>query len=64
MAHIVIVGAGIGGMPAAYEMRSKLAPQYKVTAIAQITLSLGLPCPRQAGSTGRQRFIFSSRSSS
>ena len=25
MAHIVIIGAGIGGMPMAYEMREKLA---------------------------------------
>jgi sulfide:quinone oxidoreductase len=24
MAHVVIVGAGIGGMPAAYEMRERL----------------------------------------
>ena len=24
MAHVVIMGAGIGGMPAAYEMRDKL----------------------------------------
>ncbi|MDD2179147.1 NAD(P)/FAD-dependent oxidoreductase [Acidovorax sp. D2M1] len=36
MAHIVIVGAGIGGMPAAYEMRSKLAPQDKVTVISAV----------------------------
>ena len=26
MAHIVIIGAGTGGMPAAYEMRHALCP--------------------------------------
>jgi len=25
MAHIVVIGAGIGGMPAAYELRGKLS---------------------------------------
>ena len=34
MAHIVIMGAGIGGMPAAYEMREKLDKQHKVTVIS------------------------------
>src|SRR5512135_570824 len=33
MAHIVIMGAGIGGMPAAYEMREKLDKKHKVTVI-------------------------------
>jgi sulfide:quinone oxidoreductase len=33
MAHIVIVGAGIGGMPAAYEMRDKLPREHKVTVV-------------------------------
>ena len=27
MAHIVVIGAGIGGMPAAYELRGKLSTQ-------------------------------------
>ena len=26
MAHIVVIGAGIGGRPAAYELRGKLEP--------------------------------------
>ena len=33
MAHIVIVGAGIGGMPAAYEMREKLGTEHRVTVV-------------------------------
>ena len=33
MAHIVIIGAGIGGMPMAYEMREFARPQDKVTVI-------------------------------
>ncbi|MFZ5523144.1 MAG: NAD(P)/FAD-dependent oxidoreductase [Pseudomonadota bacterium] len=34
MAHIVIMGAGIGGMPAAYEMQEKLGKGDKVTVIS------------------------------
>jgi len=34
MAHVVIMGAGIGGMPAAYEMREKLGKGDKVTVIS------------------------------
>lgn len=33
MAHIVIIGAGTGGMPAAYEMREALGREHKVTLI-------------------------------
>jgi sulfide:quinone oxidoreductase len=33
MAHIVIMGAGTGGMPAAYEMRAALDKSHKVTVI-------------------------------
>lgn len=33
MAHIVILGAGLGGMPAAYEMRAALAREHKVTVV-------------------------------
>jgi len=33
MAHIVILGAGIGGMPAAYEARELLGKDHKITAI-------------------------------
>lgn len=34
MAHIVIMGAGIGGMPAAYEMQEKIRKGDKVTLIS------------------------------
>jgi sulfide:quinone oxidoreductase len=33
MAHIVIVGAGIGGLPAAYEMREALGKEHRVTVV-------------------------------
>jgi len=33
MAHIVIIGAGTGGMPAAYEMRKALGKEHKITVI-------------------------------
>ncbi|MEO8525750.1 MAG: hypothetical protein ABI460_13590 [Caldimonas sp.] len=31
MAHIVILGAGIGGMPAAYELRALLDSTHRIT---------------------------------
>ncbi|CAG0959930.1 partial sulfide:quinone oxidoreductase, partial [Anaerolineae bacterium] len=33
MAHIVVLGAGIGGMPAAYEIREKIGSGHQVTLI-------------------------------
>ena len=33
MAHIVILGAGTGGMPAAYELRAKIDKSHKITVI-------------------------------
>ena len=33
MAHVVILGAGTGGMPCAYEMKEALGAQHKVTVI-------------------------------
>ncbi|MDE2605846.1 MAG: FAD-dependent oxidoreductase [Burkholderiales bacterium] len=33
MAHIVVLGAGTGGMPAAYELREKLGKQHRVTVV-------------------------------
>ncbi len=36
MAHIVIMGAGLGGMPAAYEMRAMLGAQHKVTVVSAL----------------------------
>ncbi len=34
MAHIVILGAGIGGMPLAFEMRAKLKPGDHITVVS------------------------------
>ncbi|MDQ6976972.1 MAG: FAD/NAD(P)-binding oxidoreductase, partial [Ghiorsea sp.] len=37
MAHVVIIGAGIGGMPAAYEMQAalkKVGKEHEVTVIS------------------------------
>lgn len=36
MAHIVIMGAGIGGMPAAYEMRASLGKEHQVTVVSAV----------------------------
>jgi sulfide:quinone oxidoreductase len=36
MAHIVILGAGLGGMPAAYEMREHLPKAHKVTVVSAV----------------------------
>ncbi|MGD8525969.1 MAG: FAD-dependent oxidoreductase [Thioalkalispiraceae bacterium] len=33
MAHIVVLGAGIGGLPAAYELREALASEHDITVI-------------------------------
>ena len=33
MAHVVILGAGTGGLPAAYDMRAALGPEHKITLI-------------------------------
>ena len=36
MAHIVIPGAGIGGMPLAYEMREAARPEVRITVISNV----------------------------
>ena len=33
MAHIVIVGSGLGGMPMAFEMKEKLRPGDRLTVL-------------------------------
>lgn len=35
MAHVVIIGAGTGGMPCAYEMRDALDKQHQITMISE-----------------------------
>jgi sulfide:quinone oxidoreductase len=34
MAHIVIIGAGLGGMPMAYEMKELARPGDRVTVVS------------------------------
>jgi sulfide:quinone oxidoreductase len=34
MAHIVVIGAGTGGVPAAYELRHALGPEHRITLIS------------------------------
>lgn len=36
MAHIIIMGAGIGGMPAAYEMRASLPKEHRITVVSAV----------------------------
>ena len=33
MAHVVVLGAGTGGMPAAYELREQLGSEHQVTVV-------------------------------
>jgi sulfide:quinone oxidoreductase len=33
MAHIVVLGAGIGGMPAAFELRAALGKEHRITVV-------------------------------
>ena len=33
MAHIIVLGAGIGGMPAAYELRAHLGKEHRITVV-------------------------------
>jgi sulfide:quinone oxidoreductase len=33
MAHIVVLGAGLGGMPAAYELRAALGKTHQITVV-------------------------------
>ncbi len=35
MAHVVVLGAGIGGLTAAYDMKEQLRPGDKLTVIAE-----------------------------
>lgn len=36
MAHIVIMGAGIGGMPAAYELKAKIGNNHQITVVNSV----------------------------
>jgi hypothetical protein len=51
MAHIIILGAGTGGMPAAYELREKLGAPHQVTVVNAVDYCWQDVCQRN----GRQR---------
>ena len=36
MAHIAIIGAGVGGMPAAYELRALLSKDHRITVVSAV----------------------------
>ena len=36
MAHIVILGAGIGGMPAAYDLKAKVGREHRITVVGAV----------------------------
>ena len=55
MAHIVIVGAGLGGMPMAYEMREAARPGDQVTVIANTTKFHFVPSNPWVAVNWRQR---------
>lgn len=43
MAHIVVIGAGIGGLPTAYELRHLLPRQHKITLISDTSKFTFIP---------------------
>ena len=36
MAHIVVLGAGTGGMPAAYDLRAELGTEHRITVVSAL----------------------------
>ena len=54
MAHIVIMGAGIGGMPAACEMRATLPKEHRIKVLSTVDyfqFTRPIPGSRWAGVT-------------
>jgi sulfide:quinone oxidoreductase len=47
MKHIVVLGAGLGGMPMAFELQALLKPDERLTVIAK-----GVQGKRQSGRPG------------
>ncbi len=41
MAHVTVIGAGLGGLPAAYELRHLLPPEHQVTLISDKSEDVG-----------------------
>lgn len=63
MAHIVIMGAGIGGMPTAYELKAKLGNNHQITVVNAIDYFQFVPSnPWLAvGWSKREKITFSIR---
>lgn len=55
MAHIVIIGAGIGGLPAAYELRSKLPTGHRITVVNTVSYFQFVPSNPWVAVGWRQR---------
>ncbi len=55
MAHIVILGAGTGGLPAAYEMREILGKEHKVTLVSASDIFQFVPSNPWIGVGWRKR---------
>ncbi|NOX91574.1 MAG: NAD(P)/FAD-dependent oxidoreductase [Gammaproteobacteria bacterium] len=55
MAHIVIMGAGTGGMPAAYEMRKALGKEHNVTVVNATEYFQFIPSNPWVGAGWRKR---------
>lgn len=64
MAHIVIMGAGIGGMPTAYELKAKLGNNHQITVVNTVDYFQFVPSnPWLAvGWSKRERITFPIRS--
>ncbi len=57
MAHIIILGAGTGGMPAAYELREKLDAQHQVTVVNAVDYFQFVPSNPWVAVGWRQRDV-------
>ena len=55
MANIVIMGAGTGGLPAAYEMRDTLSQEHRVTVIHPVDYFQFVPSNPWVGVGWRSR---------
>ncbi|MBQ0944923.1 FAD-dependent oxidoreductase [Ideonella sp. 4Y16] len=55
MAHIVIMGAGIGGMPAAYELRELLPKEHQITVVSAVSYFQFVPSNPWVAVGWRQR---------
>ena len=55
MAHIVIMGAGIGGMPAAYELRELLPKEHRITVVSAVSYFQFVPSNPWVAVGWRQR---------